>query len=262
MVTSSRLEGRLAVVTGAARGLGAGIAQRLAGDGAHVMCADRVPAETTVESIRKDGGTAEAVLLDVTDAAQVERVFAGLAEQFGPLRILVNNAGVAHEVQHLLDTPEEVLHRVFAVNVFGLLACARAAARLMIAAGVGGRIVNMASQAGKSPWPGWGAYCASKACVINLTQCLALELADHDIYVNAVCPGTMMTDMTRTGFSHGLSEGETLESALAAKAATIPMRRLGNAEDVGGLIAWLASDDASFTTGAAINLTGGESVFF
>jgi NAD(P)-dependent dehydrogenase (short-subunit alcohol dehydrogenase family) len=261
-MTSARLAGRLSVVTGSARGLGAGIATRLAADGSTVVCADLAPAEDTVAAIRAAGGEARHVELDVTDTKQVEETFARIVAEHGPIHALVNNAGVAQTVQRLIDTSDAVLQQVFAVNVYGVLACSRAAAHLMIEAGRGGRIVNMASQVGKAPWPGWGAYCASKACVINFTQSLALELAEHDITVNAVCPGTMMTDMTRTGFSYGLQPGQSLDEALAEKAASIPLKRLGTPADVGAMIAWLVSDDAAYTTGAALNLTGGETVAF
>jgi NAD(P)-dependent dehydrogenase (short-subunit alcohol dehydrogenase family) len=261
---TERLEGKVAAVTGAARGLGAGISKRLATEGATVICLDKEPPEKTGESINAalSRKVAIAKRLDVTDHDAVESVLGEIAEQHGSLDIMVNNAGVAHPVGNLLDTADNVVEAVFAVNVFGLLACSRAAARLMISQGTGGHIINTASQAGKSAWPGWGVYSASKACVISLTQCLALELAPHSIIVNAICPGTMMTDMTRTGFSAGLQEGQTLDEALAEKAASIPLGRLGTPDDIGAMVAWLASADASFTTGAAINLTGGEMVSF
>jgi NAD(P)-dependent dehydrogenase (short-subunit alcohol dehydrogenase family) len=261
---SEELEGKVAVVTGAARGLGAGIAKRLAAAGATVVCVDKLPPDTATESINAalPKKLAVARQLDVTAPGLVESAFDEIADEHGSLDIMVNNAGVAHDVANLLDTPDDVVKAVFAVNVFGLLACSRAAARVMISRGKGGRIINTASQAGKSAWPGWGVYSASKACVISLTQCLALELAPYNIMVNAICPGTMMTDMTRTGFSAGLQEGQTLDAALAEKAASIPLGRLGTPDDIGAMVAWLASPDASFTTGAAINLTGGEMVSF
>jgi meso-butanediol dehydrogenase/(S,S)-butanediol dehydrogenase/diacetyl reductase len=261
---SQQLSGKVALVTGAARGLGAGIATRLAMDGATVICLDKEPPQNTADSINSilSNNAATARLLDVTDHGQVDGAFDEIAEQHGSIDVMVNNAGVAHRVADLLDTGDEVVEAVFAVNVFGLLACSRAAARVMISKGKGGRIINTASQAGKSAWPGWGVYSASKACVISLTQSLALELAPYKIMVNAICPGTMQTDMTRTGFSASLKVGQTLDGALAEKAASIPVGRLGTPEDMGAMVAWLASGDASFTTGAAINLTGGETISF
>ncbi len=228
-----------------------------------MICLDKDLPDRTSDSINAGLGQKVAVArqLDVRDHDEVEIALSEIADEYG-LDVMVNNAGVAHTVANLLDTGDDVVDAVFAVNVFGVLACSRAAARLMIAKGQGGRIINTASQAGKSAWPGWGVYSASKACVISLTQCLALELAPYKITVNAICPGTMLTDMTRTGFSAGLKQGQTLEGVLADKVASIPLGRLGTPEDIGAMVAWLASADAGFTTGAAINLTGGEMVSF
>jgi NAD(P)-dependent dehydrogenase (short-subunit alcohol dehydrogenase family) len=128
-----------------------------------------------------------------------------------------------------------------------------------------GRIVNIASQTGKVPWPRMGVYAASKAAVISLTQCLALELAPWNILVNAVCPGTMWSPagMTEVVLAReAAARGESLEAALDARARSIPLGRLGTPGDVGAMVAWLASDEVTYTTGAALNLTGGERVFF
>jgi 3-oxoacyl-[acyl-carrier protein] reductase/sorbitol-6-phosphate 2-dehydrogenase len=126
-----------------------------------------------------------------------------------------------------------------------------------------GRIINTASQVGKCAWPEWGTYSASKAAVIAVTQAMALELAPFGVTVNCVCPGTMLTNMTRVGFGEAAAAlGADVEKLLADKAASIPAGRLGTAEDMGLMCAWIASDDSRFTTGAAFNLTGGENVFF
>jgi len=259
-----RLDNRVAVVTGSARGLGEGIARALAGEGALVVCADLRDADAVASDLpaAADGRAAEAVKLDVTDTAQVERTFSAIAERHGALDILVNNAGVAQPIADVVDTPDEVVDRVFAVNVKGVLACSRAAGRVMREQRRG-RIVNTASQVGKSAWPGWGVYSMSKACVIAMTQVLALELAPYDVTVNCICPGTMRTDMTWTGFGEAAKQiDRDRDEMLEEKAASIPLRRLGTPEDMGRMVAWIASDDASYTTGAAFNLTGGEAVFF
>lgn len=255
---STSLEGRVAVVTGAARGLGAGIADRLARAGARVVIADVIDGAATAAGLPGSGHTFRS--LDVTDGAAVDALMASVRADHGRLDILVNNAGVSQPIGTVLDTPDEVIDRVFAVNVKGVIRCSRAAARVMLADG-GGRIINIASQTGKRAWPEWGVYSASKFAVVGLTQVMALELAPT-VTVNAICPGTMLTDMARTGFRASLKEGDTLDAAFARKAATIPAGRLGTADDVGAMAAWLASDDCSFTTGAAFNLTGGEEVFF
>jgi NAD(P)-dependent dehydrogenase (short-subunit alcohol dehydrogenase family) len=174
----------------------------------------------------------------------------------------VNNAGVVHRPAPVLDTDPDVLRRVLAVNVEGLALCARAAGRVMAAAGHG-RIVNIASARGKLAWPGLGAYSASKAAVIALTQALALELGPRGVTVNAICPGTMWTEMAQGAFSTMAAEqGTPLEDLLAAHVRGIPVGRLGTPDDVGALAAFLASDAAAFVTAAAINLTGGEDAFF
>jgi 3-oxoacyl-[acyl-carrier protein] reductase len=226
--------------------------------GARVVVADVIDGAETVAGL--DGSGHSFRPLDVTDTAAVEAFMAAVKADTGSLDILVNNAGVSQPIGKVVDTPDDVLDRVFAVNVRGVIACSRAAARIMLAQG-GGRIINIASQTGKRAWPDWGVYSASKFAVVGLTQVMAQELAPT-VTVNAICPGTMFTDMTRGGFGASLAPGDTLDAALARKAATIPMGRLGTADDVGAMAAWIASDDCSFTTGAAFNLTGGEEVFF
>jgi NAD(P)-dependent dehydrogenase (short-subunit alcohol dehydrogenase family) len=248
----------VALVTGAARGLGAGIARALAAEGAAVAGADVGWGEA-----EPPPGVAR-VDLDVTDEPAVGDAVERVERELGPLDVLVNNAAIMQPDLALVETPSDVLRDVFAVNVVGVLNCCRAAAPRMRERR-GGRIVNIASQTGKVPWPRMGAYSASKAAVINLTQCLALELAPWRILVNCVCPGTMWSEsgMTDVVLSReAAARGESLEDALAARARTIPLGRLGTPEDVGAMVAWLASDEVAFTTGAALNLTGGEQVFF
>ncbi|CAN5736199.1 L-iditol 2-dehydrogenase [soil metagenome] len=255
---STSLEGRVAVVTGGARGLGAGIATHLARVGARVVVADVIDGSQTAAGLAGSGHAYRQ--LDVSDTPAVERAMAEMREEFGSLDVLVNNAGISQPIGTVIDTPDEVIDRIFAVNVRGLIACSRAAARIMLEQGRG-KIINMSSQTGKRAWPEWGVYSASKFAVVGITQVMAQELAPT-IAVNAICPGTMMSDMARTGFAASLEPGDTLEASFARKAATIPFGRLGTADDVGAMAAWLASDDCSFTTGATFNLTGGEEVFF
>jgi NAD(P)-dependent dehydrogenase (short-subunit alcohol dehydrogenase family) len=253
-----RLENRVAVVTGSARGLGAGIARALGREGAIVFCADVGDAAETAASIAR----AEAIRLDVTDAAAVEAAFAEIVAKHGKLDILCNNAGVAQPIADVVDTDEAVFDRVFAVNVKGLLNCSRAAIRHMRAQG-GGKIINSASQTGKQSWPGWGVYSASKFAVVGLTQVMALEHVGDGITINAICPGTMVSDMMYTGFGEAAATaGGDRDEMIAGKAASIPMGRMGTAEDVGNLALFIASDECSFTTGAQFNLTGGEMVWF
>jgi NAD(P)-dependent dehydrogenase (short-subunit alcohol dehydrogenase family) len=209
-----------------------------------------------------DGRRGRAVHLDVTDTREVEDTVLSVVAEYGSLDVLANNAGVAQPIASMLDTTDEVIDRVFAVNVRGVIACSRAAGRAMAERGWG-RIINTASQVGKVAWPGWGMYSASKAAVIAVTQVMALELAPHGVTVNCICPGTMLTDMTRTGFgASAQAAGRDVEEMLREKAESIPLGRLGSPEDMGCMAVFIASDEARYTTGAAFNLTGGEQVFF
>ena len=258
------LDNRIALVTGAARGLGEGVARAFAREGAVVVCADVLDAGPVADSLPASPGGARgrAVELDVTDTAQVEATIAAVVEDYGSLDILANNAGVAQPITPMVETSDEVIDRVFAVNVRGLIACSRAAGRVMQARR-SGRIINTASQVGKVAWPGWGTYSASKAAVIAVTQVMALELAPFNVTVNCICPGTMVTDMMRTGFGEAArSAGRDVEQMIREKAESIPLGRMGTADDMGNMAAWIASDHACYTTGASFNLTGGEQVFF
>ncbi len=259
-----RLDDKVTIVTGAAKGLGEGIARRFAEEGAIVVCADVLDAAETANSLppSASGVPAKAVYLDVTNTLQVEEVIKGVAAEHGRLDVLVNNAGVGQPILDMIDSPDDVLEEVFAVNVRGVLACSRVAGHIMKDQG-SGRIINTASQTGKRAWPGWGVYSASKFAVVGMTQVMALELAAYGVTVNAICPGTMQTDMTRTGFGMAAEqENRDRDEMIAEHAEGIPMGRLGTGEDIGAMAAFLASEDAAFTTGASINLTGGEEVFF
>jgi NAD(P)-dependent dehydrogenase (short-subunit alcohol dehydrogenase family) len=258
-----RLDNRIALVTGSARGLGEGIARAFAREGAVVVCADVGDAGPVASSLppAPDGRASRAIRLDVTNTAEVEQAVAAIVDELGGLDILANNAGVAQPIREMVDTPDDVIERVFAVNVRGVIACSRAAGRVMRDQGHG-RIINTASQVAKRPWPGWGTYSASKAAVVTITQVMALELAPH-VTVNCICPGTMLTDMTRTGFGEGAATaGRDRDEMIDEHAQTIPLGRLGNAEDMGDMAVFIASDEARYTTGASFNLTGGEQFLF
>jgi NAD(P)-dependent dehydrogenase (short-subunit alcohol dehydrogenase family) len=260
---SGKLEGRVALVTGGARGLGAGIARRFAAEGATVVIGDVIDGTETAAELNGSAANHEYVKLDVSKTDEVESTFSDVAERHGGLDILANNAGVAHPTMAVHKTPDDQIDRIFAINVRGMIACSRAATRLMIERGQGGRIINTASQTGKLAWPDWGVYSASKAAVIAITQVMAVELAPYRITVNAICPGTMVTDMMRAGFGETAERvGGDRDQMIEEHAKAIPLGRMGTGEDMGAMAAWIASDDASFTTGAALNLTGGEQVFF
>ena len=225
-----------------------------------MLCADIRDCSDVAESLPDQLG--RVVALDVTDSGEVERTFSRLGAEYGRLDILVNNAGLAQRPTPIADTPDELLDSVLDVNVKGVFYCARAAARLMTTRPAG-RIINIASQAGKSGVANWGVYCASKAAVIAVTQAQALELARHGITVNSVCPGPMLTEMTRqTVRLEAEATSADWATLLEEQSRAIPVGRYGSAADLGEMVAWIASDRSSFTTGASFNLTGGSSVFF
>jgi len=269
------LRGKVAVVTGAGRrgGIGAAVARRLAQDGAHVVVGDICASLTDLphagsgaweelsalaEEIESLGVRALPLRVDVTDAASVEAMVAGTKESFGRLDILVNNAGAAIGPAPVLHMAEEAWRRTLEINATGTFLCCRLALPLMIEGRQGGRIVNMASIAAKKPRPYVSAYAASKAAVVALTRALAQEMAEHGITVNAVLPGDVDTAMKRWGLQlESAVTGQSYDDVVAAAVARIPLGRLAAPEDVAQLVAFLASDEASFITGQAYNITGG-----
>lgn len=245
----SGLAGRTAVVTGANGGLGAGIVRHLTERGAKVIRVDLAGA----------GPDSVDHALDVRDREQVDATFAEINSEFG-LDILVNSHGVLQQLLEVAHTPDDELERVMTTNFTGTFHTCRAAARAMQARRWG-RIINVASQAGRAPWPGTAVYGASKGAVISLTQSLATELGPHGITANAVCPGVMLTSMTESAFAAASSESQDLADLLAQKTSSLPVRRLGTADDVGAMVAYLASPEAGFVTGTTMNITGGEQFF-
>jgi NAD(P)-dependent dehydrogenase (short-subunit alcohol dehydrogenase family) len=240
---SVRFAGRRVVVTGAARGIGAEIARRFAAEGAKVAVLDRLAVEAKDVAAEIGGSAYEVDLRDVAGTRAAVRQAIG---ELGGIDVLVNNAGILRFAA-LLDIDPEEWDDVFAVNTRSMLVTTQVAARVMIDAG-GGVIVNSSSMAGKAGGDGQAHYAASKAAVIALTRASAAELGPHGIRVNCVCPGYVATEMgaaTRTA--------EKIE----AWSAMSPLGRLGEPEDVAGVVAFLASDDAAYLTGQAFNVTGG-----
>lgn len=241
--------GRVALVTGAAAGIGAAIAAQLAEDGHIVLVSDRdgTAAAETAAALRGRGLAAEPLTLDVSDAASVAAGFAVVAERFGRCDVVVNNAGIAKTFP-FLEFPLENFAATLAVNVTGALLCAQHAARLMVPRRWG-RIVNIASVAGmRSVGAGRTAYGTSKAAVIGLTRQIASELAEHGITANAVAPGPVDTPMTR------VLHAEEFRSRYTA---AIPMKRYGTPEEMAFAVSFLASERAGYLTGAVIPVDGG-----
>ena len=250
---------RTALVTGGGRGIGRAIARALAGPGTLVAVAGRTRSE--LESAALDleslGGRALALEIDVTDEASVAAGVERLREAAGHLDVLVNNAGVGGG-EPIAGSDVARWRRTIDTNVVGPYLVTRAAVRLMPA---GGRIVNQSSVLGRFGVPGYTAYCASKHGVIGFTRALALELAQQQITVNAICPGWVDTEMAAAGMAQGAAAtGQTFEEFRDRAIGAVPIKRIIQPEEVAGLVLFLASPAASAITGQTYNICGGQTM--
>lgn len=247
-MAEKRLDQRVAIVTGAARGIGAAIARRLAADGASVIVnysTSAKAAEDTVDAIRQKGGKALAIAANVSDAAAVTKLFDATEKAFGPVTALINNAGV-YEERMLEDEDTAHFEKLFHANVLGpLLTTAEFARRFK---GKAGRVVNISSGGARSALKGGGVYCATKAALEGLTRVHALELGSRGITVNAIAPGVTETEMLK----HGLPE----EIKKHMIGNTI-LGRLGQPDDIADAVAFVCSDDARWITGQFLDVSGG-----
>ena len=243
-----RLEGRVALVTGGASGIGAATCRRLAAEGARVAVTDLEASKAGAVAGEIDGGAYE---LDVRDESSIRRAVDSAASELGPIDVLVNNAGY-DEFGWFGQTSSDMWDRVLAVNLRGVLAVTHAVLPGMQELGRG-RIVNVASEAGRVGSAGSAGYSAAKAGVIGFTKALAQESARYGITVNAVAPGPIETPLLM-----GAQEmGELGERVIAGMVAKTAMRRLGQPDEVAAAITFLASDDASFVTGQSLGVSGG-----
>jgi NAD(P)-dependent dehydrogenase (short-subunit alcohol dehydrogenase family) len=244
------LTGKLALVTGASRGIGAEIAKLFAAHGAHVIVSSRKLADcqAVVDSIVADGGSAEALACHIGEMEQIDALYAQIEKAHGRLNILVNNAATNPYFGHILDTEPSVFQKTVDVNIRGYFYMSTHGARLMIRNG-GGSIVNVASVNGVVPGFQQGIYSITKAAVISMTKAFAVECAEQGVRCNALLPG-----LTDTKFASVLvNTPAILKQALAH----VPMRRVAQPSEMAGAALYLASDASSYTTGAVLNVDGG-----
>lgn len=241
---------QIVLVTGGASGLGYETARRFAREGAQVIVSDisQEGAETAAARIKEQGGRAIASVLDVSAASQVEALFDMISDRFGGLDIAINGAGIGGTPGPLVETTEADFDRVLSINLKGVWLCMRREIPLMLERGHG-VIVNIASALGLVALPNSAAYTSAKHGVVGLTKVAALETADKNIRINAVCPGVIDTPLNKSIVSD--------PQLLAQMEALHPIGRLGKAEEVASAILWLAAPQSSFVTGAAIPVDGG-----
>ncbi len=267
------LKGKVALVTGAGGkgGLGRAIALRLAQEGADVVvndldkatASDSARLTAVVAEIETLGQGALGIFADVSIAQEVERMVAQAVAHFGRIDILVNNAGApaGRDRVPVVELEEEAFDLVQAVNVKGTFLCCREAARVMIAQGRGGKIINISSTSGKRGVARFAAYCASKFAVRGFTQALALELAPHQINVNAICPGLIETervdDMAAALAPAGTPADVYRQQMVAQASGSTPLGRLGETADIARMAAFLASNQSDFITGISFTVSGG-----
>lgn len=247
------LNNRVALVTGASRGIGQAIAELLAAQGAHVIISSRKAedCDSVVAAIESTGGSAETIACNIGDLAQINSVFEQIREKHGRLDILVNNAATNPYFGHILDTDERAFQKTVDVNIRGYFFMSVQAGRLMRENG-GGSIVNTASINALKPAEMQGIYSITKAAVVNMTKAFAKECAQFNIRCNALLPG-----LTRTKFAGALFEDEKFYQHAVS---TIPMKRHAEPSEMAGAVLYLVSDAASFTTGETIVVDGGMTV--
>ncbi|GAA5617682.1 L-iditol 2-dehydrogenase [Brucella anthropi] len=251
-----RLKDKVALITGAARGIGLGFAEAYAREGARVIIAD-INIERAEEAARGIGSSVKAVKLDVTDLSQIDKVVAEIDAEYGGIDILVNNAAI-FDMAPINELTEDSYERVLGINLKGPLFMMKAVSNVMIKRGRGGKIINMASQAGRRGEALVTLYCASKAAIISATQSAALALVKHGINVNAIAPGVVdgeHWDVVDANFAkwEGLKPGEKK----AAVAKSVPIGRFATPEDITGMAVFLASSDSDYILAQTFGVDGG-----
>ncbi len=252
-----RLEGKTALITGAARGIGLAFAQAYVREGAQVAIAD-IDMARAQQAADDLGAAAIAVEMDITDQASIDRAIAETVQQLGQIDILINNAAL-FTASPITEITRDDYARVFDINVGGTLFTLQAAAKHMIARGGGGKIINMASQAGRRGEPLVAVYCATKAAVISLTQSAGLNLIEHGINVNAISPGVVDGEHW-DGVDAFFAKHENKAPGQKKKEVgeAVPYGRMGTAEDLTGMAVFLASNEADYVVAQTYNVDGGQ----
>jgi glucose 1-dehydrogenase len=245
-----RVAGKVALVVGAGGGIGGAGAEALAREGASVFCTDSdgASAEATAARVRAAGGRVVGAALDVRDRAAVDAAIVAVVREFGRLDIVLESAGIAHRL-NFLEVDAATWGRVIAVNLTGMFHVGQAAARQMVRQGGGGSIINVTSQLAEVARPERAAYVASKGGARSLTHAMAVDLAPHDIRVNAIAPGPTLTGLTRANYTDA--------QARRATEAMIPLGRLGQPDDLAGAVLFLASEESRWVTGSTVTVDGG-----
>lgn len=245
-----RLKNKVAIITGAGSGIGKAIAHRFAKEGAHVVIPDinLTAAQNTANELQQMNYQALAIQMDVTKKTQIEAMINETLMRFNHIDILVNNAGINLPAP-FLDFPLEKWNKTIDINLTGVFLCSQAVAKQLVKQKLGGTIISIASIAAFNRYPGSIAYPVSKGGVVQLTRTMAAELAEHKITVNAIAPGTTLTDMTKKMLAD--------QDAYEREVSMIPLKRFAQPEEIGGLAVYLASDDASYITGEVIVIDGG-----
>ena len=253
-----RLSDKIAIVTGASRGLGRAISLALAQEGADLVLADKDPTDDTAKLVQVIGRKALSIRLDIRNMPDVESLVSRALKEYGKIDILINNAGV-FIAANVVDMTEQEWDLVLDVNAKGCFLCCKTVAREMIRQNIPGKIVNISSNAGLIGYAGYSAYCVSKFGIIGFTQSLAKELAPYNIHVNAICPGDIETDMLIDEIKKvARTRSESEEVVKKEKMLSIPIGRFAKPNEVARLVVFLASEESNYVTGAFVKITGGK----